>query len=324
MTEVCQEELQTVCTMRPSTAPKSKRLAVLVAGLTERFYPISTLRHVVRPAARAGYEVDYYALLTGSFPEGGFSAYWYKPVRNPWIANLSKADLETFMVREGRRYGARRVAVFHQPNVALDEIPKDPSWPRLFRHKKRDHERLIRNLLWLQALETVYNWSAASEIRGSYNHIILVRNDLHWVDDLHMVHFSDPWTVYSRNVGALCQRSENPMHPDDRALVLGGHVAGTILRAYTAYFHDLSPELDPASSNEDFLITLAGLRDVKWQLVRKDWFPFFAALHMTQADWPEARKCLRGISRYTLEHPTSECVHPSQVILPFCEDFPLQ
>merc|ERR1712232_215668 len=123
--------------------------------------------------------------------------------------------------------------------------------------------------------------------------------------------------------GALCLRPPAAHHPDDRAFVVGGRVAGQILRAYSAYFHNLNPKLDNVVGNEEFLVTLADVLGIHWQFVRKDWFPFFAALHMKQPVWKEPLLCLRGARRVHLEKPTDACIHPSLVRVPFCEDYPL-
>lgn len=326
--DVCLEEVRSLCTLRNSQAASTaKRIAVLVAGLWERFYPTSMLRHVVMPAAKAGYEVDMYVLLCGSFPEGPHGAYWYRPVPDPWIRNLTVLDVEEYLILQGQRYGARRVGLFYQPNIMLDELPRDPSWTRWYRHGERNHNSLIRNLLWLQAMETVWNWTLGSTSRSDdadYGHYVLVRGDLHWVDDLDMAHFPDQWTAYFRGCGALCKSPPNPGVPDDRAFVLGGQIAGQILRAYTAYFHNRNAKLDPVDGNEEFIVVLAQILGVRWELVRKDWLPFFAALHTQQPGWKEPLKCLRGIRTWDLENPSSECVHPKRIRLPLCEDFPLQ
>ena len=46
-------------------------LAVLVTGIKDRYYPRSAFKHVVAPAARAGYRVDYHASYSWLVENGG-------------------------------------------------------------------------------------------------------------------------------------------------------------------------------------------------------------------------------------------------------------
>ena len=41
--------------------PKRRRVAVLMVGVKERFYPMPTLQHVLAPAVRAGHKVTSYS-----------------------------------------------------------------------------------------------------------------------------------------------------------------------------------------------------------------------------------------------------------------------
>lgn len=297
----------------------------MVGGVVDRFYPITLLRHVVRPAVRAGCTVDLFVMLFPALLEGAFKSYWYRPVPNPLFANATPVQLEEYVMRHARKSGARRTIFYRQNFLRLDPLPRDPSWSRWFRHGERGHPALTRNLLWLQNIEMMWNWTRGFEGSSRYTHVVLARSDLHWIDDVDLELFADPSRVYSRRfASALCKkpRRREPL-PDDKFLVVGRRVADAALRPYTAYFHDTDPQLDGAQSNEEFLGAVARLSGVAWKYVRKSLMPYFPALHMQQPGLKEPFLCLRGARMRHLMHPTDTCVHPSKVRLPFCEDFPL-
>ncbi|CAE8689258.1 unnamed protein product [Polarella glacialis] len=165
-------------------------------------------------------------------------------------------------------------------------------------------------LLWNRTQEVALASAQGAkwDLGDYYSHVILVRDDIFWADDFHLRHFPDPWAAYSRQFGAPCERSPAE-GPNDHVLVLGGQVAAAILSL-----------LDKMDSMEHFLLLVAQSQGIRWEMVRKDWLPFWTAQHMLQPTWAEPRLCLRGISRQILEMPTSECVHPSRVPHPFCDD----
>ena len=107
------------------------RIAVITSGIVERFYPISTFRHVIQPAVRAGYQVDYHVVLDwGSRPAGSRllafkdSNLNARLVANPGFANASKQDIGNYLVRLGRQYGASTVqALFLDPGIEEDRHP---------------------------------------------------------------------------------------------------------------------------------------------------------------------------------------------------------
>lgn len=319
----CTCKYETTITCDIGGPQRSKRLAVLVGGPKDRFYPIPTLRHVVAPAVKAGYTVDYYVMLAGSLPGSSFKAYWYRPVANPWIANLSQEAVEEYLIKHARHYGASRVVVYLQHIIYLTSLPNNSSWTRWLGSSGRQASALIRNLLWLQNFEMLWKWTVQVEGPDSYDQFLLVRSDIHWVSDLHLEYMQSPWEVYSKQFGHLCSKNDLVDVPDDRAFLVGRHVAKDIFTAFTAYFHEPSSLLDSATRIEDFIIKVARLRGVPWNIVQGDLWPFWPGLHMMQPDWSVPVLCLRGIGQNLLNNPTGDCVHPKKVRYPFCEDFEL-
>eukprot|EP00747_Dinoflagellata_sp_TGD_P051924 gnl/TRDRNA2_/TRDRNA2_147620_c0_seq2.p1 gnl/TRDRNA2_/TRDRNA2_147620_c0~~gnl/TRDRNA2_/TRDRNA2_147620_c0_seq2.p1 ORF type:complete len:211 (+),score=17.56 gnl/TRDRNA2_/TRDRNA2_147620_c0_seq2:88-720(+) len=104
-----------------------KQFAIFVMGLLDRYYPFSTLKHVVKPAVQAGLIVDYHAMVSQlPMKEGAFGAYWYGPVPNPWVQNKSMEEIRHIVARHAVAHGARRV-VFHLTHIreGIDPLP-DP------------------------------------------------------------------------------------------------------------------------------------------------------------------------------------------------------
>lgn len=327
----CTNGYYRVCDTNPYSAtvaihissPIRCRVAVLITGVVGRYYPEPTLEHVVKPAAKAGCAVDYYVMLSGKLHEGGFSAYWYRPVTNPRFSNMSWDAFERYLILRASRAGARRVAVYAHNDVALDEFPEDPSWRHAFRSGKKKSAKFIRNVLYLQALELLWNWTKSFRDYHEYSHVAVIRGDIYWLEDLPVDIFDTHGTVYSRPLGHLCTDGWGMDDwPDDRVFVMGGDTAELILTAYSAFLYDKSPELDTAMYNEEFIMKLAKLRGVHWKFVPRDLMAYFAALHMKLPD-REPFLCLRGINQKLLNQPTGRCVHPSRISLPFCEDFQL-
>lgn len=319
----CKAKYETILNCERSVPARSKRLAVLVGGPKERFYPIPTLRHVVAPAAKAGFSVDFYVMLAASLPGSSFKAYWYRPVANPWIANLSQERVEEYVVRHASHYGASRVHLSLQHKVALDSLPQSSNWTRWLGHSGRTVQALHRNLLWLQNFEMLWNWTEQVAGPGAYDQYLLVRSDIHWVQDLDLTGMQSPFEVYSKPFGPLCLKKHIADVPDDRAFLVGGKVAKDIFTAHTAYYNEASGLLDSATRIEDFIIKVARLRGVRWNLMRADLWPFWPGLHMRQPEWSQPLLCLRGIRRSALENPTGDCVHPKVVRYPFCDDYEL-
>eukprot|EP00927_Polykrikos_kofoidii_P043580 TRINITY_DN37655_c0_g1_i1.p1 TRINITY_DN37655_c0_g1~~TRINITY_DN37655_c0_g1_i1.p1 ORF type:complete len:373 (+),score=25.91 TRINITY_DN37655_c0_g1_i1:100-1218(+) len=313
-------------------AAARKRVLILIAGQRSRFYPLWTFQRIVKPAVQAGYEVDYHAMISWdvSAAVGGnaFNAYWYRPVENPVFGNSSFEDLESYVLRQAHHHGARRVSLtIQRQDAEIDMLPAEgPSWQRQWLGSAKDSSTFVRDLHRLKQIEMLWNdtvtkFGVSAE---DYDHVILTRDDSFWADDVHLVQFPDPWTIYSRRFGILCEATDPASWgPDDKALIIGGRVAGEFLTMYTTYYHNLDQRLDRMDSLEHFFWLVAHVKGIKWEMVRKDWLPYFTAQHMTQETWTEPRLCLRGINNERLQRPTDICIHPALIPYPFCEDFQL-
>lgn len=321
----------------PPAAPgeKKKHILVFVVGVLERLYPLPTLRHVVAPAVRAGYVVDYYAILSLKVSgAGSFRTYWYRPTGNPEFALYTAEDLEEYLTRWARFYGARRVGIYLLPNnTETDVLPQHFFTDRLLgqRHGINDDGVFeISSYFWLflrrlKKVEMLWNWTVAHRMYTDYDHVVWTRSDAYWVDDLHMANFPDPGTVYSRHFGTLCRaRTEAATKlMSDQSIVLGARVAGQILTAYSTYYLNKDKRLNGAQGSEGWMDLLAKLKGVRWEIVRQGWMPFFLALHMKLPD-REPFLCFRGLSSQDMAHPNTDCIHPSKVPHPFCDDNEIQ
>eukprot|EP00928_Gymnodinium_smaydae_P047154 TRINITY_DN31454_c0_g1_i1.p1 TRINITY_DN31454_c0_g1~~TRINITY_DN31454_c0_g1_i1.p1 ORF type:complete len:371 (+),score=57.43 TRINITY_DN31454_c0_g1_i1:39-1151(+) len=333
LARACPGGLQTICVARPSAAaavaPASlrPRLGVFVVGQRDRFYPLTTLKHVVSPAAKEGYDVDYHALLSlSSSPgAGAFKADWFRPRANPAMANLSASALIEHLVRRAQYYGARSASLHLLPTDV--EVAASP--PRRQRHRwlGRDSSANVAVEFALRRwkkMELLWNMTRRHEDAGqrAYDVVVLTRDDIHWVNDVYMPHFSDPWTVYSRSVGVLCARSLYPTGPNDQAIVLGGQIADLFMTLYSQYFHlyDVVELGDAVDSVEDYFIRFARWKGVAWKIVRGEWLQFFMGLHMDVEGSDQPLFCLRGLTRELLEHPEDFCMHPKSVPHALCEE----
>ncbi|CAE8659477.1 unnamed protein product, partial [Polarella glacialis] len=198
------------------------RLAVLVTGMRHRYYPLTTFRHVVRPAAQAGYRVDYHAMLDWTAgrwaSSAGFSSKWSarhsksaKAVPNPAFANASQEAFVAYVTRHARQSGARGVRL-HLLDPGLDPDPMPPSWRRYMGEGTRSSKHLFSSIIRMKNVEALWNATLAF-LRTSggpeYSHVLWIRDDAHWVSDVNVDLFRDPWVVYSGSLGSLCgtQRS---------------------------------------------------------------------------------------------------------------------
>jgi len=332
----CRKEIVASCVFRqePSSSVTGfSRLAVLVVGVRQRFYPLPTLKHVVAPAARAGHHVDYFALLSWDSPRvtkvgyrNQWSKRWLRPSPNPAFSNSSAEALQDYVARHARHYGAHNAYV----HILGEDVTWDPlhdSWSRFLGRDSKSHLAFYNALMRFKKVEMLWNLTAAGSPSGmgeEYSHVLLTRDDIYWVGSVHMARFPGPDVVYSPPMGSLCARVDNPDSPSDHALVMTGRAAGRFMRLYSEFYYNPSPRLDEASSVEEFLTLVAKLQRLDWEIVRRDWFPYFLAVH-TQGYEGEVEErspilCLRGLSKAVLERPTGVCVHPSQVLLPGCDD----
>merc|ERR1712179_507782 len=94
--------------------------------------------------------------------------------------------------------------------------------------------------------------------------------------------------------------------PDDKVIILGGRVAGTVLTAYSQYYLNHHPDLDLATSKEHFLFEVARLSGLRWRLIRRDRLPYFTVLHL-QRMGKSPILCIRGITAEVLWNPRGEC-----------------
>ncbi|CAK0870042.1 unnamed protein product [Prorocentrum cordatum] len=180
---------------------------------------------------------------------------------NPTFANATPRALQDYVLRHARRLGARRVQVhIVDPGPGLD--PLEPSWRRYLGRDTKAHPAFLSYLLRLRKVEALWNVTRAA---GEYSHVVLVRDDTHFVDDVRLADFPDPSAVYSQPFGFLCSRRDPvasvPDMPSDHVLVLGGEAAGRLLGVYGEYFGNPSPLLDEVLSVEHFWLVLARLKE---------------------------------------------------------------
>lgn len=319
----CSTTHTVVCSFT-SDIPSRKRAAILVVGVKDRFYPLPGLKHVVAPAVRAGYQVDYFVLLISNLARSAFSKDWLRPipVANPSVANLTGRSLQDYVAKYAKHFGAHRAHVYLlESDVRADPFPEH--WSRWFGRSSGASTMFFNELMRLKKIEMLWNYTAQSQADGEYSRVLVTRDDAFWIDDVHLDHFSDPWTVYSTDFAGLCCKpatTPDLLVPSDRVFVMHGRVAARFLALYTEYYRNPSPALDEVNSVEHFQLTLARSMGFRWEIVRQDWFPFFLAMH-TKGRHPARPPslCLRQATTRILSHPTGPCIHPMRVRHPFCD-----
>ncbi|CAE8714241.1 unnamed protein product [Polarella glacialis] len=346
---------------KPPTS--SGRLAVLVTGLRERFYPLSTLRHVVRPAVRAGYQVDYHAMLDWERAvmqnQWGQVVHWKqgkaveqvnswgqakelskRTMGNPAFANASKEEFLDYVSRHARHYGVSKVRVrLMHPALAEDSLEAVDQ--RYFGEGSRYHPNFRKSRLRYKNVELLWNLTREflRDEGGSmaeYSHVLWVRDDVHFVGDVHLRLFPEPWTVYSTPMAFPCARQEHQLGDvSDRVLLVGGRAADSFLRLHSIHRDLPSVDLDNARHPENFLYAVAKVLGLPWEVVAQDWLPSYISVHYRaagptteainnnnnlsgSAGPPTAAFCLRGLNRHLLMEPRGPCIHPAKVPYDSC------
>eukprot|EP00439_Symbiodinium_sp_Y106_P038861 s1701_g4.t1 len=328
----------------PRKNPELKgRLAVLVTGIKDRYYPRSSFRHVVMPAAQEGYEVDYYALLdwqptvapdqmaeqrNAVFNPGQIHTKREgRSVSNPQLANASLRQGLSLVSRLARAYGASRLYLqFLQPG-----LKEDPPWHGCNRYLGRGtalHIDYRRTRFAYKNVEFLWNISLQMLQReglASYTHVLWQREDVHWVSDMHLDLCRDPWAVYGRVVSNVCKPEANhprEVYSSDKVFLAGGEAARSFFKLYDLVNcgnpgHELSQVVSP----EEFVIEAARVLGLKFHEVPWISMPYIIARHMKiygQADI-DAVFCLK-FSRSCLFRPGGSFVSAIQVPYRGCED----
>ena len=234
------------------------RLAILITGIKDRYYPRSVFKHVVAPAARAGCQVDYYALLdwektimvdrltseavglfnpikTGTGEDGG-------SVPNPQVVNASMHQVLSLVARYARQYGVAHLFLrFLRPG--LKEDPPRIGCRRYLGQGSANVLNYRRTRLTfknVQLLWEVVQGRLQRESQGArparYTHVLWQREDMHWTADLNLAHFTDPGSVYGYAMVRRCEpvpvgaaRNGNFA---DKTLLVGGVAAMSFFRLY--------------------------------------------------------------------------------------------
>ena len=234
------------------------RVAVLVTGIKDRFYPRSVFRHVVAPVTRAGYRVDYFALLDWAktpmvdqvMAEGDVGI--FNPVKsqnsrdfdsrsvpNPQVANASMRQVLGLVSRYGRKYGASSLFLRFMP-TGLREDPPRVGCNRYLGQGGADILNYRRTRLTYKNIQLLWNIVQEHLVReglnSRYTHVLWQREDLHWVADLDLSPFADPQSVYGCAMGNRCEPNTTGTAQDgnvaDKTLLVGGEAAQSFFRLY--------------------------------------------------------------------------------------------
>jgi hypothetical protein len=271
----------------PRCHMRRHRVAVLVTGVRERFIPMSTLHHVVAPARKAGFEVDYFADLVSNW--NGLS--YHDREGDPAIRNRSDSEIKNFVEKQALLLGASHAQVSLSPRDETDQLPDDLAW--LGRYKSIER-------LWADAKQ-----HAGTDI---YTSVVVLRGRLIWTADIDtaLLHVSSMAEIaYSLNCG---QR----LGHNDKALVVGGEVADDVLSMYTAWCQDQNPRLHHVYTAEGFLQKVAEMRYVPWEEVESNRLPAVVASHVKVPDALQPVLCISRQDSCGIVDSTSQ-------LYPFCD-----
>lgn len=293
------------------------RVAVLVTGVRERFIPMSTLHHVVDPARRSGFEVDYFADLSSDWNRVDFKdadPALYNRLVDPAIQNRSDLEIKDFVEKQALLLGARHAHVSLAPQDEIDELPDDPAWHGRFSqyspYRNDSLGSVGRNLLRrYKSIERL--WALAKQHAGTYEYtsVLVLRDDSFWTADMDtaLLHASSTSEIaYSLNCG---QRSGL----NDKALVMSGRVADDILSLYSTWYQDPRPQLQHISNAEEFLKKVAETRYVPWEEVGGDRLPTAVASHVKASDALQPVLCIDFKDSCGVAKSTNQ-IHP------FCQN----
>jgi len=148
--------------------PKTKSLAVFVTGLQHRLLTSSKMKHVMRSAAKQGYDVDLYMSIVRSNASHKFEKQSGSTISNS-IATQEATDEATL---RSALSGVAHLALYelldHQEDVSLDQLPHN----RLTQYHKNPALGL-NTLRRFFANEKLFNHTTASG--SKYDFILVTR-----------------------------------------------------------------------------------------------------------------------------------------------------
>lgn len=317
----CEGKHPVICTLPRALMPlrPRPRLAVVVVGLIDRFYPHGVLRRVVAPAARDGFDVDYCVIMVlqsnrdprlqnSSWAErisgrtSTWNAGWLHPASNPAWAGIGPSMLRDQLIWGAVRNNASRLILFTlQRDLLLHPLPLPEESKRWFGHpaphdpkffwRKGSFKLSLRRFMKIDHL-----WERIpGAMDGIYHQVIMTRDDVQPLADIDMSQFPDAAAIYSRAWGAWCQLNRQNLHrPNDHMIVVGGIPARWFMRPYWNYWINEDPRLDTAATVEDFLKIVATSNGARWEMVTDDALPFQLVMHIRYPGLANPLQCLRG------------------------------
>mmetsp|Transcript_31875 Transcript_31875/g.58756 ORF Transcript_31875/g.58756 Transcript_31875/m.58756 type:complete len:215 (-) Transcript_31875:9-653(-) len=177
-----------------------RRFAVLVSGVADRFILEPTLQHVVAPAAKLGWCVDYFLQLTRKWNKQWFdkkALKWTQPVPSPY-ASMPTEQFSEVVRTQALLYGARHISfrLLDDP-PAIDALTPDGNILRGIRYANYPlQSELGRNQLRrLKQVEMLWNHTVAHASGSIYDWVLLSRDDVYWARDVDF-----EWFVQDRNI----------------------------------------------------------------------------------------------------------------------------
>ena len=329
------------CSFPRKNAGQRGRLAVLVTGIKDRYYPRSAFKHVVVPAAREGYEVDYFALLDwqpsvatnritgeaiGAFnPMHADNKRENRSVSSPQFANASVRQGLSLVTRLARASGASFLY------LQFGGVQEDPPLHGCNRYLGRGSAEVMdyrRTRFAYKTVEFLWNLTLERSKREgvtAYTHVLWQREDAHWVDDLRLELFRNPWAVSGISVYGVCNAVPNfptESYISDKVFLVGGVAAMSFFKLYDLVnCGNPSHELSQVERPEQFIVKATQALGLEFHELPWNSLPVIIGRHMKIYGYADIAVvfCLK-FSRSCLFRPSGSRVAASIVPYRGCEE----
>lgn len=263
-----------------------RRFAVFVTGVIERFVLESTLRHVVAPAAKDGWCVDYFLQLSGAW-DGQWLETIYspgimrpQPVPSPYTT-MSREQFTAIVLKQALIHGANYINIrLNEEGDEIDQITPDHMMvrgKRLHAYPPLTSKAGQNQLRRLKSIEELWNRSVAYTGSSTYDYIMLSRDDVHWAADVNLSWFAQDSKEIQIMYTYYCGNPTTAGWLGDKVRIMTGGIAGKMMHMYSDIYYNLDTRLNGVHTAEDLLHRTAILHDVTSVQVKLSHFPFYVA-----------------------------------------------
>lgn len=236
------------------------RLAILLAGMSERLVLKPLISNVVTPNSKDGVVVDVFLALKVA------KADFWKPsdvgYGEPWLWDMPTEGLDDRLCTMANEGGA---SLCKAKVVESEEVPTLPEdqvhQQRLNKYSPYKTATGVHLLQRWASLEKLWDDARRIEKRTgtNYTQVLVVRDDSFWAAPFRLGHEA------FRGLGDMSMLTQACLEfggINDKVFLLGRGAAEHMLRPFQAWLHDKSPDLDEAHNAEEFFAAMAKMQQV--------------------------------------------------------------